>query len=100
MQTLLETLPSQRQRLHMPRRDLYIAGVTGWPRVHVPDAPRCLNPDRRRASKKLRAFKELYFPKSLYPQFIADSSINLICSSQKQSVLFTKGWLHGSVKPT
>jgi hypothetical protein len=67
MTTLLQRTP-----LHLPRRDLYIAGVTGWPRVNVPDAPRCVNPERRRASKKLSMFKHIYFPKSLYPQFIDD----------------------------
>lgn len=56
-----------RTSLHLApsKRDMYRAGVSGWPRMNVPDAPRCVNPDRRRAAKLggPRAFKKIYFPK-------------------------------------
>ncbi len=69
METLLEKVS-----LHQghQRREAWLAGVSHWPRVNVPTAPRCFNPERRRASKNLRLFKQFYFPKRLYPKFTED----------------------------
>lgn len=62
-----------RTSLHMPNlRAMYLAGNSAWPKMNIPDSPRCVNPERRRASKKLRRFKQVYFPKSLYPLFVDD----------------------------
>lgn len=65
-----------RTPLHLgtEKRDMWLAGRMGWPRMNVPDAPRIADPERRRRSKKLRLFKQIYFPRRLYPEFIEDQN--------------------------
>jgi len=58
------------------RRDIIktalFAGFSGLPFLAEPDMAICANPARRAEGRRLRAFKRLYFPATLYPEFIED----------------------------